>query len=193
MTHNTAYAKKWRHERLHGHLRYTPAEPLAAHVRDLLAAGHSRRAIAEAASLSPTAITRIADGTTRQLQAATAHRLSRLTSAGLYDRARPAGFVPLLGARRRLQALMALGHDALTIAQSVDGLRAPDVYNALNRQGRWITRTQADLIDQAYAALSMHPGTNRHTRGRALAKSWAPPLAWDDIDDPRETPNGVAA
>jgi predicted DNA-binding protein (UPF0251 family) len=51
----------------------------------------------------------------------------------------------------------------------------------------YVTRSTAARVARLYDLLSMRPGPSPIAKRRALAKGWAPPLAWDDdtIDDPR--------
>ena len=100
------------------------------------------------------------------------------------------------GARRRIQALMCLGWSQVQIAThagTTQTVISAHLYN------RWITRNGHDRIATVYELLSARiPATDTTSqrmsvhRTRALARrnGWAPPLAWDDIDDPDEQPTG---
>ena len=68
--------------------------------------------------------------------------------------------------------------------------------------GEPVARSSRDRIRDLYERLCMtrwEPedpwgrGKSTLARKTAEARSWAPPLAWDDIDDPNEVPQGVAA
>lgn len=108
------------------------------------------------------------------------------------------GFDPItdLGVRRRAQALAVLGWTSRQIAK-VAGIHNEYVRNAQNRDERcYMHQATRDGIVAAYDALHMTPAPqDKWTKGvrrRALAKGWAPPLAWDNIDDPNARPQGVA-
>lgn len=106
--------------------------------------------------------------------------------------------VDATGSRRRLHALLALGHTYMTISDVVG------VHHGVVR--RWtfpplLNRRTAEKIATAYDELSMVlPREDTHlekivasrTRNRARANGWVPPLAWDDdtIDDPTAVPHG---
>jgi len=93
------------------------------------------------------------------------------------------------GTRRRIQALVALGWNLEEIAQ------------ACGRKGRewprevmgstYVFERTAVLIENAYDHMSMTIPTGAYrgrNRLRAQRNGWPPPLAWDDIDDPNESP-----
>jgi len=93
-----------------------------------------------------------------------------------------------VGARRRIQALMALGHRGVDIAE-VAGMHPRQVQlTAATR--RWVSPVTHARIVAAYEALSGRPGVSEKTRQRARRAGWAPPLAWEfvDIDDPLVEP-----
>ena len=96
--------------------------------------------------------------------------------------------VAAVGARRRIQALMALGHRGVDIAE-VAGMHPRQVQlTAVTR--RWVSPVTHARIVAAYEALSGRPGVSEKTRQRARRAGWAPPLAWEfvDIDDPLAEP-----
>jgi len=90
---------------------------------------------------------------------------------------------------RRIRALQALGHSLPAIADAA-GLNRRSINNPTFR-GETVYVSTAHGVDKAYRALCMtRPEGFYADRGRRAAarKGWAPPLAWDDIDDPTETP-----
>lgn len=93
------------------------------------------------------------------------------------------------GTRRRVQALMVLGHNAETIARaSGTGCCRSEVTRLTRRTARVTTGTR-DAIRVAYTRLSCRRGDSAVTRNRALANGWVGPLDWDDIDDPACLPD----
>lgn len=183
------YQKRWRYDRAHGITRTMPADPIRTHLRDLIEGGASVRGIGEVAGVPASVVSRIARGqqptVTRRLAAA----LGAVTMSSLTGRANPQGFVPKIGAVRRIQAMQALGHSAKDIAAGT-GLGDRDVYNVVNQAGQWISRAKWEAIVAAYQALSMTLGTNRHALIAARRAGYPPPLAWDeeDLDDPHGRP-----
>lgn len=103
-----------------------------------------------------------------------------------------------IGLVRRVQALARLGWSAPEIAA-----RSGVPYTTIARlrdhdTRRWLGRDALrDAIAAAYDEMSMTvPRLTRHTSriaGRAAARGWPPPLAWDDIDAPDAQPCGVRA
>ena len=94
------------------------------------------------------------------------------------------------GTRRRLQALGALGWSKAAIAAAT-GIHERQIAQ-LRSWDRPIWRSTAERVRRGYDALSMRlpPDTpaSRRNRTYAARRGWAPPLAWDDIDDPAATP-----
>lgn len=101
----------------------------------------------------------------------------------LHDRTRldPTGPV------RRLRALYAIGWSAVQIADEL-GVTAEAV-RARVRSDRRIERDTAAQIDAVYRRLSMTPGPSTRARRIAERRGYAPPLAWDNIDDLDERPD----
>lgn len=95
-----------------------------------------------------------------------------------------------VGLLRRLRALCAAGWTLQAIAQA--GATTP---KSLTEFARTRTSTPAvrGAILTAWSHLSHRPGPSSQARHRAAAKSWEPPLAWDEhsIDQPDATPNGT--
>lgn len=97
--------------------------------------------------------------------------------------------VPALGTQRRIRALMRLGWTSADIAPRMGS--SPEYVQYLARDGRSrVWRKTAEQVDAAFRSMCMTPGPSTITTKRAEKKGWAPPLAWDDIDDPNETPQG---
>ena len=105
-----------------------------------------------------------------------------------------------IGARRRIQALMALGWTGTDIAHICGWVDRSSVLQILRPQDRGrgtgtrgILRKTDDVIKAAYDQLSMTVPeiTSARSRVRNMARSngYAPPLAWDDIDDPDAQPD----
>lgn len=98
--------------------------------------------------------------------------------------------VPKLGARRRVQALMAIGWTYGQIAEE-SGVR----YSTLRdlTRGRRMYWAMATAIAAAYDRLSdtpAPPGRNAtYVITIAQRNGWPPPSAWFDIDDPNEQPD----
>lgn len=91
--------------------------------------------------------------------------------------------VDATGTRRRLQALAAMGWSMAALASRL-GMN-PRLLSRIARQDR-VYETTHRRVASLFTELCMTPGPSEQARRRALTKGWAPPLAWDDIDDPTE-------
>lgn len=101
---------------------------------------------------------------------------------------RPPGYVSVMGVRRRLQALASIGY-TITDISTLSSVPFPTVRDLIHP---WIRGGVSARLDRQfralYARLSGTPGPSHRAALRARAKGWAPPLAWNDIDDPDEKP-----
>lgn len=106
--------------------------------------------------------------------------------------------MPVVGAQRRIRALMAVGH---TFQEIIDrsGLKERRIreIQSADDPADTIPLYVHQRICGLYDELSMSPGESEATRGYARLRHWESPLAWDDdpesphyIDDPRATPSG---
>lgn len=103
--------------------------------------------------------------------------------------------IPSIGARRRVQALQRLGWSLRAISREAGYEGSTTVLSALIRGDHdSIFRDTHDAIAAAYERLSMRLPTPSsgvaRARNAAEKKGYAPPLAWDCIDDPDERPSG---
>lgn len=103
-----------------------------------------------------------------------------------------------IGATRRIRALMWLGYSANVIAEH-SGIHHETIADA--RQPRvFVALRVREAIAETYERLHMRlPSTEERyqkasvsrTRNYARKHGWLPPLAWDDIDDGNEHPEGA--
>lgn len=98
--------------------------------------------------------------------------------------------VPAIGTLRRLQALAAIGHRLQDLDREMGLARGCSSWFLRNTRDV-VHRKTADRVAELYERLSMtvpdYPLAER-ARKTAAKKGWAPPLAWDNIDDPNERP-----
>lgn len=185
---SSAYKKRWQLDRELGRPRTVPVEPVRRHIAHLRALGWSWRGIAEAAGLGEGTARWIVTSTAQSVvRVDTARRILALTPESINERSNPAGFVPAIGTRRRIRALLAIGWTHAEQQARSGILTAVTVSQA----GEWVTRATADAVKALYDELAMTPGPSVRTRARAARLGYAPPLAWDDstIDDPAGTPD----
>lgn len=104
--------------------------------------------------------------------------------------------VDATGTRRRIQALIALGYSGEMIAQA-RGSGDWDEIRQFRTRPRVKATTAAEIAD-VYARLSATTpvGTTHRerqiisrTQNWARKNGWLPPIWWDDIDNPDETPS----
>ena len=95
--------------------------------------------------------------------------------------------VDATGTIRRVHALMRMGWPTATIA-GLCGWRTGEAVTALGYRTK-VTAVTAAHVAVAYDALSMRLGPSDQVRQHAARQGWAPPLAWDNIDDPTERPS----
>ncbi|MFF1348461.1 hypothetical protein ACFVZJ_21200 [Streptomyces sp. NPDC058322] len=163
-----------------------PTEPVAQHIRSLFEAGTSWPQLTEAANCSTSTIYRILGG----------QPLTRRSVAERILAVRPAieprASTGTVGARRRLQALMAIGHTVTGIAadSDVDSTVINAILNGRKASARYET---VERIKRTYDRLSTRPNEDARpaavtaSRNRAARQGWRDPLWWEDmghIDDP---------
>ncbi|WP_145503194.1 hypothetical protein [Streptomyces sp. CFMR 7] len=173
----------------------TDAEPVARHVRELMAAGVSYARIAAAAGVNVSTVNHLLYGrvhrprakriTIRNARLILAVDVSQVTT----------GRVDPTGTQRRLQALMAVGWPAVHLGHTLS--LHPSYVRELQRRPQ-VYSTTAHAMAVAYNRL-WNKQPERHgisaqaanrSRNYARAKGWPPPAAWDDdvIDDPKAAP-----
>lgn len=187
------YRKRYLLDRSRGITRTVPAGPVREHLDQLRERGMSYDAIGDASTTGKSTIHRIATGVSVTVRRDVARRLLAVVPAQVLDRPNPAAFVPNIGARRRIRALLAAGwrHVDITAAAGYRGASStPRSAIILHQRGEWIARETHDAIAGAYTVLGGRTGPGGITRARALAAGHPPPAAWDDelIDDPTALP-----
>ncbi len=105
-----------------------------------------------------------------------------------------AGTRPAFGARRRLQALAVIGWTTHEMSTRT-GVAETTIAAIQRGETATISATRHATVLALWSQLSGTPGPSSIARARAVRRGWAPPLAWDDPDDPLEvawTPDGPA-
>lgn len=106
------------------------------------------------------------------------------------NRIHPKPLVPAIGARRRVEALARLGYTRADLSRRLGKHR--DWIRKVT-SNTLIQRETFEIIAALYEQLCMTPATGplaNRTRTWATRQGWPPPLAWDDIDNPDERPDG---
>ncbi len=181
---------------------WADAGPVRAHVRELRQAGASHEAIAQAAGVAAMTVYRLLHGEPARgrpvpgrIRAAHAERLLAVTGAAVREAAArrdPAG------ARRRLRALIAMGHPAVSLARML-GVSPRVIWGIVRGTTATVSRDMHDGVSVLYEKTwNLRPpersGAERRAadaaRRRAAARGWPAPMGLDDdqIDDPAYRP-----
>jgi transcriptional regulator with XRE-family HTH domain len=183
------WQKQWRVERARGLKRRTDIGRARTHIQSLMAShGVSIRSIGEAAGVSASTISLIERGGVNLVGVKLEKAILAVRVEDIFERPNPRGSVPIIGARRRLQALMAIGwrHQDLT---PMLGFRSA---NLMHQAGHWVSRQKHDAMKDLYDRIWDQRGPATAQSMTRIAKAgYAPPLAWDDdsIDDPNAVPD----
>lgn len=167
-----------------GRSAFTDATLLRRHLNALAAQGMSNADIARAGNSSGETVARIRKGQITRVKHDTLRRLAAVT-AGPSDT-----LMPLEPARRRIQALAAMGYELRWIADHLD-VTPQHLANWIHPYRPQVTRIHRDTHDMICALYDTHhmiPGPSARTRAIAAKRRWFAPLAWDDIDDLSEKP-----
>lgn len=183
------WRKRWKIDNDRGIKRIVDASTAEAHVKALVRGhGLSLRGIADAAGISAYVVSDLNRGLKAKVSRETERKLLAVTAEHVLGRPNAEGFVPNIGGRRRIQALMAMGwrHQDLTPMLGIN------TGNIIHQQGDWFTKRKHDAIKDLYDRLwdKRGPATTLSIN-RVIKAGYAPPLAWDDdtIDDPNARPD----
>lgn len=120
------------------------------------------------------------------------HRAYKAQVARKYFEGLDALVIDATGTHRRIQALQRMGWRAEDIGRRLN----PDyprprsnVWQILHRPTVHIDTARA--VERVFRELEMQRGPSRLTEKYAIRQGWAPPAAWDDIDDPQCKPQGM--
>lgn len=178
--------------RRNGRLPQTRSDEAWAVVERMLARGLSVGAIGHTAGLCPRTLSNQLMAYRRNGK----HTINRVRAERLIAAEHAPvtkGRVTAIVARRQLQALTALGYSMTELAV-VTGIKWQTLHSIRAEIVKVTDASQVVAIGDAYAKLSMTPGTNAVCRRNAARLGWGTPMAWDDIDmaDPNARPRGVA-
>ncbi len=174
---------------------FADAGPVRQHVRALLDAGVSLRAIhcvtgADHRALAHLIIGGPATGTWPQGRIPVADAQRILDIPVPVRPADPTSDVPSVGTVRRLRALSALGYSPTALGKRL--AMAVGVVRELLEGGHTAVDVRtARRVAALFEELQMQPGPSAAARQSAAERGWAPPLAWDEhsIDNPAAEPS----
>jgi hypothetical protein len=171
------------------------ADPVREHVRRLRRSGASYRAVAQAAGVSPMTVCRLgrgdpARGRATRIHAEHARRLLAVTPGALQQ---ASARRDATGARRRLRALTAMGHPAVSLARRLD-VPPSAVRAVIGGKAATVTVAMHVAVCELYEQIwdvrpsERTPAERRAAtaaRTRAARHGWPPPMGLDDgrIDD----------
>ncbi|WP_328436971.1 hypothetical protein OHA71_06650 [Streptomyces sp. NBC_00444] len=184
------YRLRLGYDRVNGVQRRIDNTQPRVHTERLVARGWTHEQIAAASGLSTGSIHDLHSGRYKTIARTSAEAILnvRLDEAPPI----PRRMADATGTRRRLQALMVLGHTMADVARHV-GVGASSLQQTAD--GRWdaIRATTALKVARVYRRLSTAPAPrtlwSEKARNHAMTQGWYGPMAWDDIDDPACVPD----
>lgn len=185
-----SYKLRLGYDHSNGIRRLIDSTQVRVHIEQLTAKGWTQEQIAAAAGVN--------QATVSLIMSRPGQRVRRTTAAAILDvrldqvAPVPRGLVDATGTRRRLQALMVLGHTIPEVAR-LTGIGVSSLQQTA--EGRWerVKSVSATKVARVYRQLSTAPAPeSRHAeqaRNNAYARGWHGPMAWEDIDDPACVPD----
>lgn len=162
----------------------TDATKTREHIAWLLDLGLTIESISQAAGIGYTTVHKVRNG-----QTLVDGRIARAIRDVTWKPTDRQSVVLSIGARRRVEALVAMGYSQRWICEQIgvkDGNLRPTFFTKKRCVARhWIA------VRDLYDAYAMKPGPSDRARRLAKKNGYAPPLAWDDdaIDDPHARPH----
>lgn len=182
------YMSRYRLDRERGGTRRTPSGPAARHILALCEAGWTIGQIAVAAGCAERTVSNLREQRYKTIKKDLADRIlkSRPTLATVPGTTK----ISAVGTVRRVQALMAIGHSLLSIADAM-GMARTALSNTLCGRRPAVEVGTARSAQRIYKEWAERPGSSVRSINRATERGWAPPAAWDDesIDDPTAAPD----
>lgn len=184
------WRKKWEVERARGVKRMRTTHKVRAHIEWLISQGFNCAAIAAAAGVDRGTVLDARSGRNRMITSRVEKKIMAVTPDAIYARPDRRGYVPAVGAVRRLQALITMGWRYQDLTPRL-GFPAEGV---AKNKGGWVSRYKHEAIVRLYDELwdKQGPGMQCGITA-ALNRGWHKPMAWDDdtIDDPAAEPFGT--
>ena len=161
-----------------------PAGPARAHFAKLRRQGVLAVAVSEATGIPEPLLNRIRHGENRTVTADQERAILSLTREIMRRRER--GLVPVIGTRRRLQALQCIGWDRKSLSERLGF----DTRSPLCSRRALTSREIHDAVVELYRRLCDVAGPSPLGGLQTLTRGYQPPLAWAgiDMDDPAARP-----
>ena len=180
---NRAYLRTWKKGHRMGYL--VDSTPARDHIHTLTRAGYSLSSIARRSGVSLSAIYNLAKSANPTIHVDTSEAI-------LGTRAGDAVMVPAVGVQRRLQHLALMGWSTSRLAEEL-GVTQQMVSLLMLGRTHQIHVTTFEGVAGFFSAHWQEDGGSTRAKGCARRNGYVPAAAWDDIDNPRERPKGVAA
>lgn len=181
--HTREWARNRYRQRAYG--QWSPhgdLDAVMAHIADLRANGGTLEALARLADVQRKTVQTIAAGKSGRITREVADKILAVKSA-------EGDTFPGFRVQRRLRALNAMGWTTRQLADFCD-MTQEAVWDVIAGKRGYVVRSTFERIDSVYQRLCMTPGGNSFSVASARRHGYPPPLAWDDIDDPDEEPQG---
>ncbi|MFI6560345.1 hypothetical protein [Streptomyces sp. NPDC050534] len=179
------YDKRRRFLNQTGRSLMVDTKPVADHIRGLFAADAGWIQLAAVSGCSTSTIHNLLTEKNPQCRRSTANKLLAIQPGDCIPEHRS---TPALVSIRKARALVALGHKCRDI-DTTCGIDHTVLTDLLNGSLTTVSLGLARRVDAGFRKLSTTPGTSARSRNRAAREGWAPPAAWDDIDDPEAQPD----
>ncbi|WP_227982710.1 helix-turn-helix domain-containing protein [Nocardia spumae] len=173
--------------------RVTP-DSARAHVEQLFAAGLKPKHVAELAGVSQATMSNLARPETTHISAKTEQAILAVeVPERVGDVAADTALVPITGARRRIQALIAYGYPQSHLANELGIKPNHTTIAALTERVLPDSHTGQSLpagrdrdIKALFDRLQLTPGPSDRARAYGRERGWALPFEWDEdaLDDP---------
>lgn len=198
---STHYAEYRRRQIAYGRWNpRVPADAVREHVAAMRAAGVNQNQLAKLTGVAQPSLSRIMTAGPDTRVAAWVE--AAVLAVPVPDRAAEVttenALVPILGARRRFQALVASGYPAAHLAREMGVARTNRTVCSLmghraDSDGRVTQEISAERereVKALFDRLQMTPGPSRQARALGQLRGWPLPLEWDEsaIDDPNGRP-----
>lgn len=189
-------------QKAYGRYRFVDATPVREHVQALMNQGMGYARIGRAAGVHNSTMTYLIHGFGGADPRPPKKKIDRLTAEAILNvelDLAPGAKVPAIGSRRRLEALMWNGWSGSSLAHRL-GVEPANLFYF--RGTTTVTQATHDAVVALFDELwDVAPPCATHrekisvarTKRLARERNFAPPAAWDDLDDPAESPTlGVA-
>ncbi|WP_174188472.1 helix-turn-helix domain-containing protein [Nocardia barduliensis] len=194
-----AYNRLRRRQMAYG--RWQPrvgADEARAHVERLLGAGLRKAHVAALAGVSKATVVNVTRPDTERISADIERALLAVeVPERVADVAEGNARVPIVGARRRVQALVAFGYPQSNLARELGIDPSHATFAALvqrrlpvDHTGQTISAKRERAIKALFDRLQLTPGPSQRARDYGRKRGWALPFEWDEtaLDDPRGRP-----